>query len=144
MSDWPIIERPLCDHLAEHTNFRWAVEGGRGITVPLGVIQATGGSSTLNVDANPSVEISLYAATREGLWAMARQVTGVFAALNPGPIGDQIWVDEAREAFSLVIDPDLGTATYKAATATYALTLRPQGEPENTVPDAGEEGNTDE
>ena len=144
MSDWPIIERPLCDHLAEHTNFRWTVEGGRGITVPLGVVQVVGGSSSLDVDANPNIEITLHAATREGLWVLARQVSRVFAALNPGPIGDTIWVDEAREAFALEIDPDLGTATYKVATATYALTLRPQGEPEITVPDAGEEGNTDE
>ena len=144
MSDWPIIERPLCDHLSARTNFRWSVEGGRTITSPLGVAQVVGGSNSLDVDANPNVEITLHAATREGLWVLARQVSRVFAALNPGPIGDTIWVDEAREAFALKIDPDLGTATYKSATVTYVLTLRPQGEPEITVPDAGEEGTSHE
>ena len=132
MNDWPIIERPLCDHLSARTNFRWSVEGGRTITSPLGVVQVVGGSNSLDVDANPNVEITLHAATREGLWVLARQVSRVFAALNPGPIGDTIWVDEAREAFALKIDPDLGTATYKTATVTYALTLRPQGEANQT------------
>ena len=54
MSDWPIIERPLCDHLSARTNFRWSVEGGRTITSPLGVVQVVGGSSSLDVDANPN------------------------------------------------------------------------------------------
>ena len=140
MSDWPIIERPLCDHLSDHTNFRWSVEGGRTITSPLGVVQVVGGSNSLHVDANPNVGITLRGATREGLWVLARQVSRVFAAPPPGRIGDTIWVDEAREAFALKTDPDLGTAPSKTATVTYVLTLRPQGEPEITVPDAGEEG----
>lgn len=129
MSDWPLVERPLADHLNDSTSFDWTIEGGHvGDRVPLGIVQQVGGSGDLDLEESPSIEVTLIAATRSGVWEMAQQVNRVFAGLNPGGIAGRIHVDEARQAFGFVIDPDRGTAAYRVATATYTLTLRPQDE----------------
>ncbi len=133
MTAWPLIERPLCDHLAAHTNFSWTNDGGRNYAaVPLGIVQVAGGSNDLDLEDSPSVEVTLRAKTRDGLWQLAQQVDAAFAGLNPGGLPGDIYVDAARAAFRFTVDPDLGTADYKVATATYSLTLRPQGEANQT------------
>lgn len=134
MSDWPDIEKALCDHLDARTNFAWTVEGGHlGDRMPLGIVQVAGGGHDLDLEWSPDVEITLIGRTRDSIWAMARQVTNVFVGLNPGGIhpddGQPIHIDEARTVFGLRIDPDRGTATYRVAATTYSLTLRPQEEP---------------
>ena len=130
MSDWPDIEKPLCDHLAANTTFDWTIEGGHdvGSRVPLGIVQRVGGYHDLDLEDTPTVEVTLIGATRDGIWQMVQQVVHVFAGLNPGAIGGLIWVDEARETFAFVIDPDRGSSTYRVATATFTLVLRPQAE----------------
>lgn len=132
MTDWPDIEKPLCEHLDTNTTFPWAIEGGHTTAAPLGIVQVTGGGHDLDQrgDWTPDVEITLRGATRDAIWTMARQVNAVLAGLNPGGIqpdtGDPINVDEVRTVFGLRIDPDQGTSAYRVATATYNLVLRPQ------------------
>lgn len=130
MSDWPNIEKPLCDHLDAVTSFAWTIEGAHdvGARVPLGIVQRSGGSHDLDLEDSPSIEVTLIGATRDGLWLMAAQVNRAMAGLNPGGIGGVIWVDETRTSFGWTIDPDRGTSSYRVATATFSLVLRPQAE----------------
>lgn len=139
MIDWPLIEQPLVDHLDANTTFTWTNEGGHlGTGVPKGIVQRSGGTSDLDLEDIPDVEITIIAATRAGVWQMAQQVQRVFAGLNPGGIvpddGDPIYVDEVTQTFAFVVDPDRGTSSYRVATATYSLTLRPQGDEEPIQP----------
>ena len=130
MTDWPNIEKPLCDHLAANTTFGWTIEGGHdvGSRVPLGIVQRAGGTHDLDLEDAPNVEVTLIGGSRDGLWAMAHQVNRVLAGLNPGGIGDVIWVDEVGATFGWTVDPDRGSSTYRVATATFSLVLRPQAE----------------
>lgn len=130
MSEWPLIEEALADHLASRTGFPWRTEGGSVDRLPLGVVQRSGGSGDLDLEDVAAVEVTLFAASRSGAWELARRVHRAFASLSPGGIvptqGEPIYVDEARQPFGYAIDPDRGTSAYRVATATYSLTLRPQ------------------
>ena len=135
MSDWPIIEQPLCDHLQASTSFPWTIEGGHlNDRKPLGIVQVSGGGHDLNLEHTPDVEVTLIGPTRDGLWQMARQVDRAMVGLNPGGIhpheGTPVFVDEVATVFGWRIDPDRGTSTYRVATATFNITLRPQGDDE--------------
>ena len=87
MSDWPIIEQPLCDHLQAFTTFPWTIEGGHlGDRKPLGIVQVSGGGHDLDLEHTPDVEVTLIGSTRDGLWQMAKQVDRAMVGLNPGGI----------------------------------------------------------
>lgn len=132
---WLLIEQPLADYLTASTSTRWTNDGRHSKATSLGIVQRGGGGGDLDLEDEPDVEVTIRAATRAGAWMLARQVREAFAGLNPGGIGEHVYVDECREVFGFRIDPDAGTSDYLVATATYSLVLRPQRQDNDDAPD---------
>ena len=123
---YPNVERVLVDYLPSSTSFDWMAPGSHdvGSRVPVGIVERTGGSSG-DVDRSPSVEVTVVAATRTGVWMLVQQVEAAFVELAAAPAG-LTYIDDVREIFGFAIDPDRHSDRYTTATATYSLTLRPQ------------------
>lgn len=124
---WPLIEAALLDYLPSRTSVAWEGPGRAGIgqRVPCGVVEQSGGT-TVDLDKQVDVEVTVYAVDRAGCWQLAAEVDrALLLGLNPGG-ADGVFVDEIAQVFGWSIDQDRSGDNYQVATATYTLTVRPE------------------
>lgn len=119
---WPNLERAVIAWLTERTTEPVYSETEPAPTLAAAriVVERVGGvgyDGSKDVD----VEVTVHAATRPAMWALAAQVETAMGALAAA--GDP-YVDDVEESFAFAVDPRKNPAAYRA-TATYTLTVRP-------------------
>lgn len=94
-----------------------------GTALPYITVERVGGAGT-RIDRDVDIEVTVYAATRAAMWAMATDVEEAMRALAAsGPDGSR-YVDDVAEAFGFRFDP-FPNQSVRRATSTWTLTVRP-------------------
>ena len=83
------------------------------------------GGHGYDLEKTINVEVDVHAQTRANMWALAARVEEAMDRLVAAGTVDG-YVDDVAEVFAFAFDPP-ANRDVRRATATYALTLRPQG-----------------
>lgn len=124
--EWPNVERQLAAWLAAGTGRPVYTETDDDLEahLPAHRIARVGGGGGPELDKVVQVEVETIAPDRPSLWAEVQKVeTAMFRLSANGT--DDWYVDTVTETFAAAIHEADGGSTRKAS-ATYALTLRPQ------------------
>lgn len=125
---WPDVEKSVRAWIGT----RWslgidAVYTETGETVPdeYAVIDVTPGPGDFDTDREIDVEVTVYARTRARAKALATEVDSIMSLL-PASGTEEFYVDAIAVRFGFAIEKT-PTQTARQASATYTLTVRPQG-----------------
>lgn len=123
---WPNVERLVVAWLKARTGRPVYTETDSGLDGHLPAYQVTraGGGQGAEIDRQVQVEVVTIGGTRDQMWGAVALAESAMYALSAN--GTEAWyVDEVTETFGPAVVPS-GNAGQRRATATYALTLRPQ------------------
>jgi len=117
---WTNVERAVVAWLASASGLPVFTETGPEAPVPRVRVQRTGGAEN-GLDRDVDVEVTVYAASRAGLWSACAAVETAMASLaaNGTP-----YVDDVTTAFAFAADGDAARPA-RTALATFTLTVRP-------------------
>ena len=124
--DWPMLEDQLVDYLATATGYGWSTDlHAAGDPLPPAGAVICSDSPGGDVDMGMDAELTVVAASRSGMWALARKVD---RAMRHADFLSRSYVDEVSTVFGWAAEDPSPTGLY-SGTATYRLTVRRQPEP---------------
>lgn len=123
---WPNVEKQLAAWLAAATGHPVFTETDSSLTnhLPAYKIARVGGADAVELGKAIQVEVESLASTRPAMWDAVAAVETAMAGLAANGTPDW-YVDDVTETFSAAVQETSNDGVRKAS-ATYALTLRPQ------------------
>lgn len=126
---WANVERLVVQWLSQRTTATVFTETSTdldkyALTTGAILVQRSGGS-TAEISKDVDIEIWVYRGTRALMWDLAADVESVMADLAADATAEG-YVDDVIEAFGFSQEP-YANQSVRRATATYQLTVRPQG-----------------
>lgn len=123
---WPNVERHLVAWLADATGRPVFTETRPtlGDHLPAYQVERVGGSDLVELGKEIHVEVTSIAGARGEMWDAVALVETAMSGLAANGT-DHWYVDDVREAFAAAVEPS-NDGGVRRASATYALTLRPQ------------------